>query len=117
MNVRMDVTNLYKHVKQNKESFFIPVYIKLGNKISSYPRGIYAYEGMPYLEFKKKLYILIRKYIYCPQKGLPDGKQINKGIKVINEEYNYSELNEISKLIEKEYNKLISGIAFFTPFP
>ena len=23
MNVRMDVTNLYKHVKQNKESFFI----------------------------------------------------------------------------------------------
>ena len=100
---------IQKEEINNKESFFIPVYIKLGNKISSYPRGIYAYQGMSYLEFKKKLYILIRKYIYCPQKGLPDGKQINKGIKVINEEYNYSELNEISKLIEKEYNKLISS--------
>ena len=99
---------IQKEKIKNIESFFIPIYIKLGDKISSYPRGIYAYQGMSYFEFKKKIYILIRKYILCPKKGQPESKNLNKAIKVINTEYDYSEINEIPNLINKEYNRLIS---------
>ena len=99
---------IQKEKIKNNESFFIPIYIKLGDKISSYPRGIYAYQGMSYFEFKKKIYILIRKYIWCPKKGQPESKNLNKAIKIINTEYDYSEINEIPNLINKEYNRLIS---------
>ena len=95
---------------KNKIPFFIPIYIKLGKKISAYPRGIYAYEGMSYYEFKKKLYILIRKYIYCPLKKRPELKDfnINRRIKVIDTEYIYNELNNMPIIIEKEYDILKS---------
>ena len=95
---------------KNKISFFIPIYIKLGKTISAYPRGIYAYEGMSYYEFKKKLYILIRKYIYCPLKKRPELKDfnINRRIKVIDTEYIYNELNNMPIIIEKEYDILKS---------
>ena len=93
-----------------KKSFLIPIYIKLGNKISSYPRGIYAYEGMSYGELKKKLYVIIRKYIYCPIKKRPEAKQlnINSKIKTINTDYVYTDLNELPMSIEKEYDILNS---------
>ena len=87
-----------------KKTFFIPIYIKLGNKISSYPRGIYAYEGMSYGELKKKLYVIIRKYIYCPIKKRPEAKQlnINSRIKTINTDYVYTDLSELPMSIQKD---------------
>ena len=93
-----------------KKSFLIPIYIKIGNKISSYPRGVYAYEGMSYGELKKKLYVIIRKYIYCPIKKRPEAKQlnINSRIKTINNDYVYTDLNELPMSIEKEYDILNS---------
>ena len=96
-----------KETIPNKKSYFIPVYIKLGEIYSSYPRGIYAYEGMTYGEFKTKIYILTRKYFYCLKK-VPDTESllITKRVKKINSEYDYSELYNMPNLIEKEYNIL-----------
>ena len=94
---------------KNKNPILIPVYIKLGEKISSYPRGIYAYEGMTFYELKIKLYILIRKYFFLLKK-LPEAKalDISKKIKVINQEYDYKELSSLPNLIENEYKILNS---------
>jgi len=101
---------IQKEKINGKKSFLIPIYIKLGNKISSYPRGIYAYEGMSYGELKKKLYVIIRKYIYCPIKKRPEAKQlnINSRIKTINNDYVYTDLNELPMSIQKEYDILNS---------
>ena len=84
---------------------YIPIYIKIGNNFSSYPRAIYVYEGMTYYEFKLKLYILIRKYFYSPKK-ISEIKdlEITKKLKIINTEYDYNSLNELPNLIEKEFD-------------
>ena len=101
---------IQKEMTKGKKSFFIPIYIKLGEKLSSYPRGIFAHEGMSYHKFKKKLYILIRKFIYCPLKNRPHLKEldINRKIKKIDTECLYTELNNMPMLIEKEYDTLNS---------
>ena len=77
----------------NKKPILIPVYIKLGEKISSYPRVIYVYEGMTFYELKIKLYIL----------------EISKKIKIINEEYDYKDLSSLPNSIENEY-KILSSL-------
>ena len=93
----------------NKNIFFIPAYIQLGQKFSSYPRGIYGYEGMTYGELKKKIYILIRKYIYRPKKLQETKKlEINNKIKKINANYDYTDLAEMPNSIAKEYDLLNS---------
>ena len=94
----------------NKKPILIPVYIKLGEKISSYPRVIYVYEGMTYYELKIKLYILVRKYFYLLKK-IPETKafEISKKIKIINEEYDYKDLSSLPNSIENEY-KILSSL-------
>ena len=98
-----------KENQKDKNLFFIPVYIKLGENFSSYPRGIYIYEGMTYGELKTKLYILIRKYFYCP-KTVQETKAlgVTEKIKIINKWNDYTGLNKIPNLIEKEYKILQS---------
>ena len=93
----------------NKKPILIPVYIKLGEKISSYPRVIYVYEGMTFYELKIKLYILVRKYFYLLKK-IPETKafEISKKIKIINEEYDYKDLSSLPNSIENEYKILNS---------
>ena len=93
----------------NKKPILIPVYIKLGEKISSYPRVIYVYEGMTFYELKIKLYILVRKYFYLLKK-IPETKafEISKKIKMINEEYDYKDLSSLPNSIENEYKILNS---------
>ena len=93
----------------NKKPILIPVYIKLGEKISSYPRVIYVYEGMTFYELKIKLYILVRKYFYLLKK-IPETKafEISKKIKIINEEYEYKDLSSLPNSIENEYKILNS---------
>ena len=94
----------------NKKPILIPVYIKLGEKISSYPRVIYVYEGMTFYELKIKLYILVRKYFYLLKK-IPETKafEISKKIKIINEEYEYKDLSSLPNSIENEY-KILSSL-------
>ena len=94
----------------NKKPILIPVYIKLGEKISSYPRVIYVYEGMTFYELKIKLYILVRKYFYLLKK-IPETKafEISKKIKIINEEYDYKDLSSLPNSIENEY-KILSSL-------
>ena len=94
----------------NKKPILIPVYIKLGEKISSYPRVIYVYEGMTFYELKIKLYLLVRKYFYLLKK-IPETKafEISKKIKIINEEYDYKDLSSLPNSIENEY-KILSSL-------
>ena len=97
-------------IKINKKKpILIPVYIKLGEKISSYPRVIYVYEGMTFYELKIKIYILVRKYFYLLKK-IPETKafEISKKIKTINEEYDYKDLISLPNTIENEYKILNS---------
>ena len=91
--------------KNINNMIYIPIYIKIGDEYSSYPRAIYVYEGMTYYELKTKLYILIRKYFLAPKK-LNETKvlEISKKLKTINSEYNYSNLSDLPELIEKEFN-------------
>lgn len=93
----------------NKKPILIPVYIKLGEKISSYPRVIYVYEGMTFYELKIKIYILVRKYFYLLKK-IPETKafEISKKIKTINVEYDYKDLISLPNTIENEYKILNS---------
>ena len=44
---------LYKDKDKNK-IIFIPIYIKIGDKFSAYPRGLHVYYGMTYKLIKKK---------------------------------------------------------------
>ena len=92
---------------KNKKSVIIPIYIKIGEKISAYPRGIYMYEGMSYFELKTKLYILTRKYFYKLKKTQEiKNLGITSKVKEINTNYNYSFLKEMPQLIEREYKIL-----------
>ena len=94
---------------KDKKPILIPVYIKLGEKISSYPRVIYVYEGMTFYELKIKLYILVRKYFFLPKKTSETKKlEISPKIKIIHTEYDYKELINLPNLIESEYKILNS---------
>ena len=94
---------------KNKQPILIPVYIKLGEKISSYPRVIYVYEGMTFYELKIKLYILVRKYFYLLKKT-PETKQleISNKMKIIQNEFDYKDLANLPNLIESEFKLLNS---------
>ena len=94
---------------KNKQPILIPVYIKLGEKISSYPRVIYVYEGMTFYELKIKLYILVRKYFFLLKKT-PETKQleISNKMKIIQSEFDYKDLANLPNLIESEFKLLNS---------
>ena len=96
-----------KEIIKDKKSIFIPVYLKLGEHISTYPRGIYIYEGMSYGEFKSKVFILIRKYFYSFKKT-PETKELNisQKLKTINSQYDYMILSDLPNLLKKEYKIL-----------
>ena len=91
--------------KEYKDMIFIPIYIGVENNFSSYPRGIYVFYGMPYKSMKKKIYFIVRKYIYNIFSSKSHG--VNKKIKKINKrEYEYNKQDEelLIEAIGKEYN-------------
>ena len=92
-----------KDLDKDKEMIFIPLYIKKGNVLSSYPRGLYIYSKMTYKDMKKKIYIIIRKYIY----SLIGNKKLNSYIKSFYCSYDKSTEKEIIKLIGEEFNDIL----------
>ena len=91
---------------KNKEMIFIPIYIKLGDKYSAYPRGLYVFPGMSYKLFQKKMYFLARKYIYHLSSNIKNF-EVDKKITNIIFDYNKDEEQILLELIEKEYKVLL----------
>ena len=93
-----------KDFYKDKEMVFIPVYIKIGNNYSAFPRGLYIYEKMTYRKMKKKIYLIVRKYIYSL---IHDNKRdIENKISELNENYDPNEEELLIHLIKKEYHEL-----------
>ena len=96
---------LYKDKDKNK-IIFIPIYIKIGDKFSAYPRGLHVYYGMTYKLIKKKIYFIARKYIYSLLSSSSKNYKIDKKIKKLTFEYSKKEEETLIELIEKEYNDI-----------
>jgi ubiquitin carboxyl-terminal hydrolase 4/11/15 len=93
-----------KDIHKEKNMIFIPVYIKIGNKYSAFPRGLYIYEHMNYKTMKKKIYLLARKYFH----SLIDKKsEIDKKIFRLNENYDKKEEKSLIQLIKEEYDEIL----------
>ena len=90
----------------NKESIFIPIYIKIGDTLSAYPRVLFVYSGMPYKYLKKKIYFVVRKYFKSLIKDL---KKNDIDTKIKELYFNYSKNTEeiLIKAIGKEYDELL----------
>ena len=94
-----------KDTDKDKKMIFIPVYIKIGDKYSAFPRGLYIYEQMSYRKLKKKIYILVRKFFY----SLIYEKKSEINSKIFKLQNNYDKKKEKSliDLIQKEYDETL----------
>ena len=92
----------------NKDMIFIPIYIKIEQYLSAYPRGLYVYNGMPYKLLKKKIYFIIRKYFYNFIKDLKK-YDIDTKIKELYFNYNKNREEYLINFIGKEYDELLLG--------
>ena len=85
----------------------IPIYISLGNNISSYPRVLFLDKNDSYYELKKKIYILMRKYLKSPfsegnkNEEFVEDKKLEK---YINEKSD--NLQEVISALNGEFNNL-----------
>jgi ubiquitin carboxyl-terminal hydrolase 4/11/15 len=93
-----------KDFYKDKEMIFIPLYIKIGDNYSAFPRGLYIYEKMTYRKMKKKIYFIVRKYIYSLNHD--NKRDIEDKISEINDNYDQNEEELLIKLIEKEYHEI-----------
>lgn len=100
------IFSIEKDFYKNKEMHFIPIYIKIGDKFASHPRGLYLYPGMPYKEFKKKIYIMARKYFYSmiSERQYDIDKKMKK---LVSNNYSKKDEETLIKLIEQEYDDLL----------
>ena len=96
-----------KDLYNNKEMIFIPVYIKIGDKFASHPRGLYIYKGMTYKLLKKKIYLITRKYFNSIISDLKK-YDIDKKIKnLIFIDYNRKDEENVVNLIKEEYDYIL----------
>ena len=109
---KKDISNanfIFSYEKEDRgmSQYHIPLYIRDNNKMSAYPRILFLNKNSSYNEFKKKIYILIRKYLnhplYDPQKkeDFLEDKELNNYILG-----NSNKLDKVSNLLEKEFNLL-----------
>ena len=102
----------YEKEDRGMSQYHIPLYIRDKNKMSAYPRILFLNKNSSYNEFKKKIYILIRKYLnhplYDPQKkeDFLEDKELNNYILG-----NSNKLDKVSNLLEKEFNLLQKNYA------
>ena len=90
----------YQYELRGNFEYSIPVYLSYGEQKSAYPRMLFFQRNATYAEFKKKIYILVRKYI-CPFDRKNESevdKELNKYI----EGYSNS-LDKVLNSIYKEF--------------
>ena len=104
-----------KDFDKNNQMIFIPIYIKIGNNFSSYPRGLYIYEGMTYKLMKKKIYLIVRRYFHNIYSDLKKYDIDKKILQLINE-YDKNEEEKLINLIGKEYQEILKDVKVNLPY-
>ena len=102
-----NISFIFAYEKENKMKYqySIPIYLCDNKKLSSYPRLLFFNNNTSYNDFKKKIYILVRKYIYNPffdkskKEEFMDDKELNNYI-----QGNSNSLDKVLQLIENEFN-------------
>ena len=101
-----NVNFIFAYEKENKGKYHynIPIYLCDNKKTSAYPRLLFFNNNVSYNDFKKKIYILVRKYINSPfwdktkREEFMEDKELNNYI-----EGNSNKLDRISELLENEF--------------
>ena len=106
---KKEVSFIFSYEKEDRgnSSYAIPIYLCDSNKLSAYPRLLFFNRNTTYYEFKKKIYILIRKYLKSPfyDENKKEEFEVDKELS------NYIEgksnkLDKVLSLIENEFNIL-----------
>ena len=96
-----------KNIYKGKEMNFFPIYFKIGEKFSSYPRALYTYSNMTYGELKAKIYIIARQFINFDDSKIDTKYDLEKKMHKIKEKFNKCDEEELFSSIEKEYYEII----------
>ena len=97
----------YAYESKNNNQISIPIYISIGDQTSAYPRVLFVSKNDSYYELKKKIYILIRKYLKNPfleinkNEEFMEDKRLNNYI-----EEKSNNLQEVLDLLSNEFNNL-----------
>ena len=115
-----NISFIFAYEKENKMKYHynIPIYLCDNKKTSAYPRLLFFNNNTSYIDFKKKIYILVRKYIHNPfwDKSKEEEFMVDKELNSYMQG-NYNKFDKISQLLEKEFNliqKNYSNIKEFT---
>ena len=105
---------IFAYEKENKDDSYysIPIYLCDDEKLSAYPRILFINKNTSYNDFKKKIYILVRKFLINPfydddensDEEFVNDKELSNYIKGSS---NYK-LEQIISSFEKEF-KLLKG--------
>ena len=106
---KKDTNFIFSYEKEDRGNSYyaIPIYLCDSNKISAYPRLLFFNRNTTFYEFKKKIYILIRKYVKNPfydenkNEEFEGDKELSNYI-----EGKSNKLDKVLSLIEKEFDIL-----------
>jgi len=113
---KKDVAFIFSYEKEDRgnSNYAIPIYLCDSNKLSAYPRLLFFNRNTNYYEFKKKIYILIRKYLKSPfyeenkKEEFEEDKELSNYI-----EGKSNKLDKVLSLIEKEFHLLQKNYSNF----
>ena len=113
---KKDVAFIFSYEKEDRgnSNYAIPIYLCDSNKLSAYPRLLFFNRNTSYYEFRKKIYILIRKYLKSPfydenkKEEFEEDKELSNYI-----EGKSNKLDKVLSLIEKEFHLLQKSYSNF----
>ncbi len=91
----------YEKEDKGNSYYSIPIYLRLDDNLSAYPRILFLDQHTNYLVFKTKIYILVRQYIQYPNSN----EMINETEKELSEyiEEKSNKLDKVLTLLKKEF--------------
>ena len=100
-------TFAYANETKITDQICIPIYLSEGEKFSAYPRVLFVNKNDTFFELKKKIYILVRKYLKSPFSEPNKKEEIIEDKKLddyINEKSD--KITEVISLLTDEFNNL-----------
>ena len=100
-------TFAYANETKITDQICIPIYLSDGEKFSAYPRVLFVNKNDTFFELKKKIYILVRKYLKSPFSEPNKKEEIIEDKKLddyINEKSD--KITEVISLLTDEFNNL-----------
>ena len=107
----------YEKEDRGVSQYFVPIYLCNKNKISAYPRILFLNKNSSYNDFKKKIYILVRKYLNHPcytgnkEEEFDVDKELNNYILG-----NSNKLDKVSSLLDNEFSMLQKNYTDFREY-